>query len=205
MSDKAILHSHTKLVSILIVLIFFFQSGAICQSFDPTINATHWTVDGEVRQGFSTDFGFSAKDVEKGWWRFSRKFGRPLNMKTYCRVTIPGETNQGNVDIELLSKTLTNKEGSTFFLTVNERTIPETKKENYLNQVKIMLQDFKKSYYLSVLEDQLKKEEKKAKKLSKKVDRAGKKGKDRALNALTEQEKKLDIIRQRVKTIYKAY
>lgn len=205
MWGKAIVHSCTKSVSILIVLTFFSLSQSVCQSFDPTINATSWTIDGEVRPGYSTDFDFSAKDVEKGWWRFSRSFGRPLNMKTYYRVTIPSETNRGNVDLELLARVVPGKQGSTFFLTINDKQIPKSKQNDYLGQVKTILQDFKMSFYLSCLEDLLKKEEKKAKKLSKKVDRADDNGKEKMLNALTAQETKLEELREKVKRIYKAY
>lgn len=199
---KARLTSLTKSVFYLIVMLFFCTLSAQGQSFDPTINPTHWTIDGEVRAGFSTDFSFSAKDVERGWWRYSKAFGRLLNMKTYYRVTIPSEANQGNVDVELLAKVLRSKDGSTFFLTVNGKSLPQSKQKDYLNQVNAIIKDFKKSFYLDILEEQLEKEEKKAKRMSKKVDRASGRAKERALNALTAQEEKLDYLRKKIKTIY---
>lgn len=205
MSDQAKRHSGTKSRILLIVIFSILAYESAGQGFDAKVSATHWTVKGEAMQGFSSDFDFSAKVVEKGWWRYSRTFGRPLNMKSYYSVTIPSEENQGNVDIELLARVVPGKAGSTFFLTVNSQSVPESKLQDYLGQVRMILQEFKRDFYLRHLQDQLRKEEKKAKKLSKKVDRSGNRTKEKALQALMVQEQKLAELRQRIKAVYQAF
>lgn len=156
------------------------------------------TVEGKSLDAFSTSFNYSAKEIEKEWWKYCRNFGRPVNMRTYYRVIVPSETNTGNVDLMLLARATPQQNGSVFYLGIDTEKIPAAKQATYQRQVRSVIGDFKKGFYLESLQDQLEREEKKAKKLSKQVDR----GKDRALQELIRQEQLLENIRQKIKEIY---
>lgn len=184
---------------LLIFLIFFRSSPGFCQNinFDPTISEERMTIEGVARKGFSTRFDHPANMVEKSWWRYSRNFGRPLNMKSYYQVTIPSSENSGTVDIVLYSKALSSKSGSKFFLTIQDDHVPADRKPIYMDQVELILQDFKKHFYISLLEEELEAAEKRAKKLSKAVDKG-----EKDMKALMQEEQKLDALREELKAIY---
>lgn len=184
-------------------LVFFYLQVGHAQVFSPEIKKERLTIEGKARDGFLTSFDFPQKDVERGWWSYSRNFGRPLNMKGYYQVTIPSVVNSGNVDLELFSRTLGSKSGSRFFLALNHDKVPKEKIADYDGQVKTILQDFKQNYYIEQLEDRLESVEKKAKKVSKKVMKG--KGKEKALIELTHYEKEIESIKARLLEVYGAY
>ena len=106
-----------------------------------------------------TAFDFSREDVRKGWWKYARTFGSPLNMRTYYKVTIPSETTDGNVDLEIYTQTTSREEGgTTFFLGLENKT--------YEKQALAMILDFKKSFYLEQLVEAIAEKQKKANELS---------------------------------------
>ena len=187
--------------SVFVICLWCSGFASRAQSFDLTINRDHITIDGQQLEAFSTGFDHSAREVEKGWWRYCRTFGRPVNMRSYYRVIVPREVNQGNVDLELFARTASQRTGgSIFFLALNAANIPTARQNIYQPQIRVMLGDFKKKFYLELLQEQLEKEERKAKKLSKRVDR----GQNKALQELTEQEKLLEGIRLKIKAVYRA-
>lgn len=190
---------HPGLVILLIFLICSFTTMN-AQTFSSVPNKDKITLEGKPIEGFSIGFDYSGKEVEKGWWKYCRSFGRPINMRTYYKVTIPSEENGGNVDLELLSKVFASKGDSKFFLGLNPLNIPDPKQEVYHRQIRSLVADFKKRFYLNDLENQLRREEKKTKRLSKKVDR----GNDQAFEALIRQEKVLDRLRDQIGVIYNA-
>ncbi|WP_421891689.1 hypothetical protein [Marinoscillum sp.] len=190
---------------LLIFFVFFLSYRGTSQDFSAEIRADKLTIDGKARDGISTSFDFPAREVERGWWRYSREFGRPLNMRGYYKVTIPSEVNSGNVDITLLSKTLSSKTGCKFFLVLDQEHVPVTKVAAYNAQIKTILQDFKKTYYIDELGETLEKAEKKAASASKKVSKSDGNGKEKALAELTGYQKQIEAIKNQLKIIYQAY
>lgn len=189
----------------LVFLVFFYGTAVSSQDFSLSISDAKVTIDGKARAGFMVDFDYSVKDTEKGWWRYSRSFGRPLNMRGYYQVTIPSGVNSGNVDITLLSKTFATKKGARFFLALDEEGLPADKVKNYQQQVKVILKDFKKSYYITQLEERLEDVEKKAKKASKRVARAKSPAKEaEELTQLKSIQEELSSIKNQLKHIYAA-
>jgi|GEM_PF-1304124 len=190
---------------LLIFFVFFMSYCGWSQDFSAQINPDKLTIDGKARDGISTSFDFPAKEVERGWWRYSREFGRPLNMRGYYKVTVPSEVNSGNVDIILLSKTLGSKTGCKFFVALDQENVPKTKVAAYNAQIKTILQDFKKAYYIEELGEILGKAEKKAATASKKVSKSNGNGKEKALHELTSYQKQIETIKSQLKIIYQAY
>lgn len=175
------------------------------QEFYPEISSERYTIEGSSREGYSTRFAYSEKEVEKGWWKYSREFGRPLNMKSYYKVTIPSGENSGNIDLVLLSKTIDTNPNSKFFLSLDQSNVPKEKLSAFGSQVKNILQSFKQSFYLERLEDDLETLEKKAKKWGKKVDKARGGNKDKALTELDRLEEEIEAIKEGIREIYSTY
>ena len=190
---------------ILFFYVTFFAINAYAQDFDSRIDQTKLTIDGLAREGYITRFDISAKKLEKAWWYYSRDFRRPLNMKGYYQVTIPSHLNSGNVDLVLLSKSLANKKGSSFFLTLDEKGIPKEKTNAYLSQVKVILQTFKVNYFVGELEEQLQSLEKRAAVISKRVAKSSGSSKQKHLTELQKLESEIEAIKDSIAEINNAY
>lgn len=175
------------------------------QDFDPAIDRTKMTIESIARDGYRTDFGFSAKKVEKGWWSFCREFGRPINMKGYYRVNIPSDVNSGTVSINLLSITSATKTGSSFFLALDHEGVPQKKIAGYDRQVLDILQKFKQSLYINDLNKTLENLEKQAARVSKKAHKGRGKSRERAIDELVDLEQKLKKTKNRIELVYGAY
>lgn len=186
-------------------VLFFFNWFSYSQGFDPRIEKSTLTINHKACEGYQTKFDIPAKKLEKAWWRYSREFGRPLNMKGYYQVTIPSHLNSGNVDLDLLSKCLANKKGSTFFLTIDEEGIPQSKKSAYMSQVQVILQTFKVNYFVSELGEKLEDLEKRAATVSKRVAKSSGNSKQKHLSQLQKLEDEIQQVKEQLTEVNDAY
>lgn len=191
---------------ILFYFLILFSSGSMyAQDFYPEISNERYTIEGTSRQGFSSIFAYSIKDLEKGWWKYSRQFGHPLNMKDYYKVSVPSDSRSERVAIVLLSKTIKSNQGSKFFLTFEREGLPKEKLAGFNEQVNTILENFKQTFYLERITELLEKQELKTKKWSKKVDKARGGNKKRALDELKLLESEIDQLKMTIKEVYEAY
>lgn len=105
------------------------------------------SLEGKTLTGYTTSFDFAREDVRKGWWKYARAFGSPLNMKTYYKVTVPADRTDGNVDLEIFTQSTDGTGGTVFFLGLENDT--------YKDQALSMLLNFKKKFYINDLLDQI--------------------------------------------------
>jgi hypothetical protein len=61
------------------------------------------------------------------------------------------------VEIILYSKPIRSNDGSSFSLAIDDQNLPANKKEEYLAQLKLILMEFKRYFYLEKYEQQLSK------------------------------------------------
>jgi len=186
-------------------LTFFFCEYTVAQKFSPQIQKDKITVASKTRLGYSTSFDESAKTMERAWWSYSRQFGRPLNMRGYYKVTVPATLNEGTVDLELFSKAMSNKTGSRFYLSLNTEDLPSSKVTAYNSEVKKILQSFKRSYYINLLEENIEKEEKKAIREGKKAEKSRGRSREKALQELADLDQSLENLKTDLKSVYQAY
>lgn len=180
----------------------FFSNACLAQEYEPKIRPDQMEIAGITRNGYTTTFDVKEKQVERGWWTFARTFGRPINMKAYYQLVVPAETTTGNVDLILLSKTIDNKTTTTFFLAIDADQVPEDKIRGYLDQVLLIITQFKKSYYISLLNDTLADLEKKAVKVSKRAQKSQGNTQSRHLNNLENLQKSIVEIKTKIAEIY---
>ncbi|MFY0607946.1 MAG: hypothetical protein JXR10_14605 [Cyclobacteriaceae bacterium] len=163
------------------------------------------TIEGKSRKAYSTAFDASAKTVERGWWKYSSQFGRAINMRGYYTIVIPAEMNGGTADLELFSRALSNKMGSRFYLALNTKDVPADKVSSYNTEVKRILQNFKRSYYINWIETKLEKEEKKAIRAGKKASKAKGKSREKALQELAALDESTAKMKADLLEVYQAY
>lgn len=170
-----------------------FRCNAQSQ-FDAKVEHVSISIGGEKRVGYKTVFDFSREEVRHGWWKYAKKFGRPINMKSHYKVVVPSSETDGNVDIEIIAQTDETPKGSIFFLGLENK--------EYEEQVKKILIDFKKELYLKGALEKIQKNQKKAKVLSKAFSSSlSREEKSTLLDKLFSVEQKIETLKIKIKAI----
>ena len=187
-----------KILFYFLLIVSFTQ--VFSQVYSPEIEMTNLTIESNVYPGFKTFLDFDSKDVRKGWWKFSREFGKPVNMRRYYETTL---VHEDMMNVKVISRSVKFKEGSLFYLTLKNDDMPKDLEQKYLKQVKTLLFEFKQEYYRSFLEDELKSLEKQAIQVSKKLDKvSGDANKENVtFKELSEVNTALDQVKERIKNL----
>lgn len=142
---------------ILLLILVFISTAVFAQKFENSISTSKFSIADKSFPAFKTYFDYKPSSIEKSWWKYSRQFGKPLNMRKYYQVTIPREMEGSVVEIILYSKPIRSNDGSSFSLAIDDQNLPANKKEEYLAQLKLILMEFKRYFYLEKYEQQLSK------------------------------------------------
>jgi len=105
-------------------------------------------------KGYSTSMDFSEDDIYYGWWKYAKQFSRPRNQRTHYEVTIPAtkdskevmiyaQVDQGPADVLLMK------------LGMEMSGMGEEEKKRFDKQLKDMLIDFKRWFYLRHFQEEL--------------------------------------------------
>lgn len=176
---------------------FVFTATFAQKKYDADVTSPKITLEGKTLIGYATQFDFSREEVRKGWWKYAREFGSPLNMKTYYKVTIPSEGTNGNVDLELYSQTSDDVQGVSFFLGLESDT--------YRDQALTMLRDFKKKFYISSLIEEIESNQKESITLSSEYRNEVLESKQKELlSQIAALEQANELLREQIKAIEKS-
>ncbi|MEQ8881936.1 MAG: hypothetical protein RLQ12_20010 [Cyclobacteriaceae bacterium] len=188
----------SKILFYFLLIISFTQ--VVSQVYSPEIEPTNLTIESNVYPGFKTFLDFDSKDVRKGWWKFSREFGKPVNMRRYYETTL---VHEEMMNVKVITRSVKFKEGTLFYLTLKNDEMPKDQEQKYLKQVKTLLFEFKQEYYRSFLEDELKSLEKQAVQVTKKLDKvSGDATKENQyFNSLMEVNTAMDEVKERVRKL----
>ncbi|MEQ9217705.1 MAG: hypothetical protein RLO17_06670 [Cyclobacteriaceae bacterium] len=188
----------SKILFYFLLIISFTQ--VVSQVYSPEIEPTNLTIESNVYPGFKTFLDFDSKDVRKGWWKFSREFGKPVNMRRYYETTL---VHEEMMNVKVITRSVKFKEGTLFYLTLKNDEMPKDQEQKYLKQVKTLLFEFKQEYYRSFLEDELKSLEKQAVQVTKKLDKvSGDATKENQyFDSLMEVNTAMDEVKERVKKL----
>lgn len=155
---------------------------------------TSFVIEGKTLTGYKTVFDFSRESVRRGWWKFSREFGSPLDMRKYYKVVIPAASNDGNVDLMLFAVSTEVGEKCSFFLGIEN--------DQYESQAKKLVKDFKKQFYIEYYLRIIEKRQEEAKLLSDEYDgKKNKRKKKQILDALNEKRAEIDELKKVIKGI----
>lgn len=110
------------------------------KKFDLNQKEVSFDVDGKTLQGIQTAFDFGRDEVRKGWWRYAKRFGTPLDMRSHYLITIPSEATDGNVDLKIYSKTFLDQNTIRFNIGLESK--------QYQSQLKELLFQFKRDFYI---------------------------------------------------------
>lgn len=184
---------------ILYIFLFLISSGGVCaQSYSAGIEEARLTIESNLYQGFKTFLDFDYEEVRKGWWRFAREFGKPVNMRKYYETTL---VHEDMANVTLISKSLKYGKGCMFYLTLKNDGIPAGLEKEYLSQIKTLLSEFKQEYYRSFLEEELQTLEKQAIRVTRQLDksRGNAKEEQEAFNDLSKVNDAMDGVRNKIR------
>ncbi|XOV92705.1 MAG: hypothetical protein ACFHWX_21185 [Bacteroidota bacterium] len=183
-------------------LLFLSIIKVTAQSYTPKIEPSSLAIESNSFPGFKTFLDFDSKDVRKGWWKFAKEFGKPVNMRKYYETTL---IHEDMANVKLISKSVKFHDGTMFYLTLNNQGIPSDLEKKYLGQVRNLLFDFKQEYYRSFLEEELQSLEKQAIKVTRQLDKARGDAfmEDKAFTALEKVNKAMDELKGKITALSK--
>ncbi|MBV6645000.1 MAG: hypothetical protein KI790_06105 [Cyclobacteriaceae bacterium] len=158
------------------LILLFFACAVYAQSEESPITATNIEIGGQSYMAYRGTFNGTQKELELSFWKYSKTYGRLLNMKTYQQLTIPGDRTSNEIDIIILSKAAPRGKVIDFFLALELENIPEQKIQSYQDQTKGMLKDFKRYFLMGQLNEKIKSRESDLIKLSARYDKLTRKG-----------------------------
>jgi len=123
------------------------------KGFDMNIRKTQETIDEIKYTGFTTSFDLSVEELQKRWWKYSKTIGIVENMKSHYLVKIPAQ-EKGLSPVSLIEKSSGNQIKAAIFLAVLDQTNNE-----YKEQVRDVLLEFKVKYYTKIVEREIEKKE----------------------------------------------
>ena len=127
--------------------LFVIQGAYTQKKFDLKVNITEFDLEDMHLYGFETNFGFSRKEIRKGWWEFTKQYGKLTNMRSYYRLKISGRATGENTGLTIYFRSTEAPGGS--------RLEIGTEEKKYRNDLKDLLIAFKKDFYLRYYLDQL--------------------------------------------------
>lgn len=155
-------------------ILFFLWSWVFGQEYSSDFKRSDLSLENKTYPGYETQFDFSAEDVRFGFWKYSRSFGIPRNMRGHYEIIIPA-SGESNTELKLFSKTTGDEESARFQLAINTTGISESQQKNYLNQASELIRDFKLSFYRDYFQGEIDQRTKRYNRLGKRYKRLVKK------------------------------
>ncbi len=151
-------------------------------------------LEGKILTGYVSSFDFSREEVRRGWWKYARQFGNPIDMREFYKVKIPSTTTDGNVDLTIYSQTLADASATKFKIGLEEK--------KYKVQVEELLKDFKKDFYIQHYLGELKLKELEAEKYSSQYESAlDDEDKSEALNNLNSKREEIERLKEEIRKV----
>lgn len=118
------------------------------KKFDLTLSSSSLDLGEKQIDGISSAFDFTRDEVRKGWWKYAKRFGSPLDMRTYYEVKIPASLNEGNVDLKVFAQSIESGDQTDFKIGMAE--------DQYKTQAEALLKAFKKDFYIQYYLNEIK-------------------------------------------------
>ena len=173
-------------LSLLTVFLFLINAGSISAQtaktllgkapfFDSEIKTAQLSVDNVSHSGYSTGFDFTATNVEKGWWKYLSSVARVKDRKTYWILTVPPKKGESSQAVVMYSSIKAVGKTSTLTLALDASQMDRKVREDYLDQTKKFVAEFKAKFYGDDIQDRIRASEKEARAISKRQQKLMKK------------------------------
>jgi septal ring factor EnvC (AmiA/AmiB activator) len=184
--------------SLVFLLLPMFSWG---QDYSPKILDSSLEIEGKQFAGYRTTFAFTPAEVKKGLWKYCQSFARLTNKKKYYEIEIPSNLNESNTDVILYATITPSGEQSIFKMAVESSDLPKTNVENYNQQARSLMLEFKQTYYRDYYQGRIDEKIKEARKLSKQYEKLASREEEKPsanqlLGKLKGLEKEIERLRQ---------
>ncbi len=139
------MYKHFLILFVCLTIIF----NGYSQEYDLLIKPAKREINGINYNGYSTSFRIGADELQKIWWRHTKKFGILDNQRGHYILKIP-TSNKNFLPISLIQTTEGADSSALIFLAVLDQT-----NNNFKKQVKDILLEFKVQYYVSDLQQKI--------------------------------------------------
>ncbi len=140
---------------VLLLALFFLTPSSFSQVYEEKVSNVSPEIAGKKTVGYVTWLDFPVEEVRYGFWKYSRKFGLPKNMRTHYEVIIPARESTANQSLTLYALSISGDPGCKFSLSLDLEALPEAAHVNYQKQVRDLLMDFKLNFYLDYFDNQI--------------------------------------------------
>ncbi|SMD33720.1 hypothetical protein SAMN04488029_1627 [Reichenbachiella faecimaris] len=146
---------------------------SLAQVYSLKINTSNFTLEGQIFNGYTTDFVQPYKEVKKEWWRYVNARTIIFNKKTHLVLTVPAKGKDTNEPLKFVSQLIEdkNKNLSTLKLALVKDEVPENQQAQLSNQVKNLLKDFKVNYFTALVQNKINEQEIAGKRISQRMDK----------------------------------
>lgn len=176
------------------MFLFAFIAVFSQKSFNNNFEKTSFVIAEKKLSGYKTLFDFNRGDVRKGWWKYAREFGNPVDMRKYYKVVIPAASNDGNVDLMIYAVSSESGEDCSFFLGITDK--------QYDKQALTLIKDFKKQFYIEFYLNEVKQKQEEAEELSEEYDnKRGRRKKKAILDSLNQKRAEIDQLKEVIKGV----
>lgn len=164
------------------------------KKFDLSANGIVFKIDGKKLVGYESSFDFTKEEVRKGWWRYVRAFGSPVDMRTYYLVKIPAQSTDGNVDLSIYAQTTGDGVPAQFKIGIEDK--------KYKVQVEELIKVFKKDFYIQYYLSKLKVKEQEAERIANDYASASEElQKEKLLSTLSSKKEQVDWLKEEIRKI----
>jgi len=139
----------STLIIFLLFLLQAFLGKAQVPNIDLQIKKAKQEIEGIQYTGYITSFDLSKSEVQKIWWKYSKKLGILDNRKSHYLIKMPS-SEKGLSSVSLLETATGDGESSTIFLAILDQT-----NNLFKEQVKQVLLEFKIKYYVELISEQV--------------------------------------------------
>ncbi|MFY0627871.1 MAG: hypothetical protein JXR07_16350 [Reichenbachiella sp.] len=166
------------------------------QAYSLKITKSTIVIDTLSLAGYETNFTQSYEEVKKGWWKYIKGKAHIENYFTHYELKIPDSDRNANKPLFLVSK-LTGSDSiqfRTLSLGLRIHNLGEDQIPTIDAEVKNMLLEFKTDFFVSKVENEIKAQEKRSRKLSTQLEKLRKDKKREEMDSVSLAAKEKGIL-----------
>lgn len=194
----------TYLLSLTLLLIASHSTSLNAQNYSLKVTESHFNAGKQNYQGYSTRFTLPYKQVKKEWWRYIKAKAHIYNHKTHYTLTLPAK-GDANTPVTFVSKLEKGDyRGPLLMVAPADENLNPQQSTALKKDLKFLLIDFKIEYYTTILQEQIDKQERTNRKISKDLHRLRRRNSshtDKVAAQLEAGQRQLDALKTSLKQI----
>ncbi len=161
----------SRCIFLILTILCLEVSHVSAQHYSLAIERSTLQVDSMKLMGYRTTFSQPSAEVKKAWWKYIKAKAVIFNKVSHYELKFPGENGTKDVYAVSVFEAYDSIGVSHLSVAIRSDSIDTEDFPKLDQNLKALLLDFKTSYFTGILQDQIKDQEKKAAKLSAKIEK----------------------------------